>query len=375
MPSYHPPYARRVEEPLRKSADKACDCLPFAVFTETLDPSQTAGQAWRSRPARPQRSTHIECGQLSGADRYSLQYQPPITSFELMMDPKQLGQQHPHVKKNNSHDSQFRQNLIDAGIYPPYHHSNVPKPDNCDDIHDRLAQPRPSLSPAHFTPAQHAKFVQMNARAYSESQVEVAIISVIEGQPREAQSAAGNHPFHNLNPFPNADLPSAVPGRYYGARSEQLDRQVRQKLRGDIIPTRTGDRPILPNFFLEVKHPDQSASVAQNQAMHDGALGERGMRSLESFGHDKPASNNAHTMPSTYHDGTLKLYATHAPLTGPDWRPEYHMNQLRSFAMTDSPQTFQEGATAYRNARDLAEDWRNAFIRQANEQVQERKVD
>ena len=42
------------------------------------------------------------------------------------------------------------------------------------------------------------------------------------------------------------------------------------------------------------------------------------------------------------------------------------MNQLRSFAVTDTSNAFRQGATAYRNARDWAKEHRDAAISCAN---------
>src|SRR2546423_1000266 len=67
-----------------------------------------------------------------------------------------------------------------------------------------------------------------------------------------------------------------VPGNpdiYYGARPEQLDRQVCDVLSGHIIPSTQDDLPIVPNFFL-AKDPEGSLAVAGRQACYDGALGQ-----------------------------------------------------------------------------------------------------
>ncbi|RJE19571.1 hypothetical protein PHISCL_08105 [Aspergillus sclerotialis] len=78
--------------------------------------------------------------------------------------------------------------------------------------------------------------------------------------------------------------------------------------------------------------------------------------------------NNAYTITSTYADGTLKLYTTHlTEPKGPDCRPEYIMTQLDAWAMTGNQETFLQGASAYRNARDWAKEKRDEFIRLANE--------
>jgi hypothetical protein len=61
------------------------------------------------------------------------------------------------------------------------------------------------------------------------------------------------------------------------------------------------------------------------------------------------------------------MYTT--PPVGLEGRPEYHMSQLRSFAMTDTPDTCRDGLRAYRNARDWCKEQRNEAISQANERA------
>ncbi|KAK3311472.1 uncharacterized protein B0T15DRAFT_482486 [Chaetomium strumarium] len=69
--------------------------------------------------------------------------------------------------------------------------------------------------------------------------------------------------------------------------------------------------PVAPNFFLEAKAPKGAADVLKRQACYDGAYGAR-------------------------------------------------------FDMTDSRETFVQGATAFRNARDLAQRYRDQLIQAAN---------
>ena len=155
---------------------------------------------------------------------------------------------------------------------------------------------------------------------------------------------------------------------YYGARPEQLDRQVRDELSGQIIPSTQYDLPITPNFFLAAKGPDGSLAVAGRQACYDGALGARGIQQLQSYGEGKQVfDKNAYTITSTYHGGQLKIYTSHPKEpSDPGARPEYFMTQLRSFAMTDTTETFRQGATAFRNARDWTKEKRNEFVKSAN---------
>jgi hypothetical protein len=94
------------------------------------------------------------------------------------------------------------------------------------------------------------------------------------------------------------------------------------------------------------------------------------MHALQNYGAGEPAfDGNAYTYSSTYHagTGTLQLYAHHpTPPTAPGGRPEYHMTQLGSYAVTHSRERFVEGASAFRNARDMAQRRRDSFIQAAN---------
>lgn len=95
---------------------------------------------------------------------------------------------------------------------------------------------------------------------------------------------------------------------------------------------------MVPNFFLKVKGSDGSAAVAKRQACYDGVLGDRDIYHLQLYGETENIyDGNAYTITSVYHDGALKMYTIHptSPLN-PGYLSEYHMTQLRSFAMTDS---------------------------------------
>ncbi|KAM3497510.1 hypothetical protein MY10362_009142 [Beauveria mimosiformis] len=126
-----------------------------------------------------------------------------------------------------------------------------------------------------------------------------------------------------------------------------------------------------PNFFIEAKAPRGGADVAKRQACLDGAIGARAMHSLRTYGEGELSyDGNAHTFSSTYHDGTLKMYAHH--VTGPT--PEYHMTQIDSWGMTGNIDTFRRGATALRNARDLARRQRGTLIQAANARASEAEL-
>ncbi|KAK2759835.1 hypothetical protein FQN54_002569 [Arachnomyces sp. PD_36] len=265
----------------------------------------------------------------------------------------------------------FEQHLIDHGIYPEgYKYPSgrkTEKPSNWAEINKRLSQPRASLSPSNFTDEEFENFKEANTYAANELPT-TTLIPTIEGGTDDPKTVAGGYPFGNLRPLTDGTITCPWPDRFYGARPEQLHRKIRHELCNTIIPSAQDSRPMLPNFFLEVKGPDSSAAVAKRQACYDGALGARAMLSLESYGKDVPVySNNAYTIASTYHDGTLKMYTCH-PIEPTDFghEPEYVMTQLGGWSMTGNPETFRQGATWYRNAREWARGKRDEFIMAAN---------
>jgi hypothetical protein len=206
------------------------------------------------------------------------------------------------------------------------------KPNNLDEIRLRLAQPRPSLSPSKFTEETHEEFIQADTNALKEKQVSELVIPFIEGKVEDAKYRSGGIPFTNLEHLTDGTLVPGNPDIYYGARPKQLDRPVRNELTSRVVPSTQHDLPIVPNFFLATKGPDRSLAVARRQAYYNGALGARGMHSLQSYRHAGSIyDNNASTITSIYHGGQLKMYTYHiGKPTNPRDRPEYFINQINT---------------------------------------------
>lgn len=279
------------------------------------------------------------------------------------------------TKSTGPYDRSFQQNLIDGGVYPhayKYVDGRVPaKPHNWEEIKQRLARPRPSLSPSRFSEKTHEQFVDADAHAAKEKQVMTSVFPTIEGKIRDAKCVAGGIPFTNLDDLTDGTLAPGNPDLYYGARPEQLDRRVRDELSGHIIPSTQDDLPLAPNFFVAAKGPNGTPAVCERQASYDGAIGARGRQTLQSYGEGESVyDNKAYTITSTYQSGQLRLYTSH-PIkpTSPGGRPEYTMNLLKSWPMISDPETFRQGATWFRNGRDWAEEQRDDAIARANERA------
>ncbi|KAF5019175.1 hypothetical protein F66182_8825 [Fusarium sp. NRRL 66182] len=280
-----------------------------------------------------------------------------------------------NTKSTGPYDRAFQQHLIDFNIFPPGYEypdgDEISEPDNIDEIRQALERPRASLSPSRFSKDDFKKFRRADDHATKESRVMASVIPVIEGDPGDTKCIASDISFTNLDHLTDGSLVSAKPDLCYGARPEQLHKEVRRALNNHIIPSTQDDLPILPNNFLEVKGPDGTLSVATRQALYNVTLGTRGFQSLLSYGATEPHyDNKATALAWIYYGGSLKAYASHVlkPLT-PDAPPGYAMTQIDSWSLTGNCESFRRGAGAYRNGRDWAKRQRDDAIQQANGKV------
>ena len=242
-----------------------------------------------------------------------------------------------------------------------------------------LANRRPSLSPSL-----DEKFRAFNR---ADDQVSVAadarerVISQLQGATQHTSHVGWEILFDNIaNILPYeaeavGDMKGLVGGRsirpdyYYGIHPGRLanDLEIRNELSQYIMPSTESTRPMVPNFFIEAKGPKGLYVDVVNQACIDGAIDARGMHKLQTYGQRVPKyNNNTSAITCIYKDGTLKIYAHHpGQPNGRGTEPEYYMNQLRAFAMTDNCDTLRQGMTAFRNSVEWADEQRNAVIEQA----------
>lgn len=152
------------------------------------------------------------------------------------------------TKSTGPYDRAFQQHLIDYSVFPDdyeYPDGHLPlEPENLDDILRALRQPRASLSPSRFSNEDFRKFKRADTQASKERQVTTNVIPIIERDVRDGKCVAGEVPFTNLDHLTDGTLVPGNPDLYYGARPEQLDREVRREPDGHIIPSTQQDLPI-----------------------------------------------------------------------------------------------------------------------------------
>lgn len=274
------------------------------------------------------------------------------------------------TRRTSAYNPAFEQHLIDHGVYPEGHggFKNLQEPDNWEEIHARLAIPRASLSPSRFGNEAFWDFKEKNHDALTEITTMSKAFPIIAGTTDIP--SLENLLFGNLKDLTDGTICKAKPDFYDGSRPAELHKHVRDDLATYIVPSTNTAAPCLPNFFTEGKGPDGSPGTCKLQALYDGALGARGVHQLRTYiAGETLYDNNAYTITSTYQGGTgdLTIYATHpTPSTSTQHPIEYRMTQLRGWKMTDTPDTFRQGASALRNARDWAQEKRKELIAAAN---------
>ncbi len=279
------------------------------------------------------------------------------------------------IRKTSAYGPSFEQHLTNHKIYLPFpkDRPTPPKPNNLDESRRLLSSARLSLSPSRFTESVFENFQQKSEQATFENEVMTTVIPIICGDAGIPNKQ--NVLFTELAPVTSTydDVVRPKPDFFDGTRPGDMDEKIRNP-RGDmyplIIPTKHASVPVTPNFFLEAKAPSGDADVLKRQACYNGAYGTRAMHALQNYGEEEAVvyDGNAYTYSSTYHAGTLRLYAHHptAPTT-PGGRPEYHMTQVRAFAMTSDRNVFVQGSN---NIPGMRGTWRKGtvtdFIQAAN---------
>lgn len=277
--------------------------------------------------------------------------------------------------RTRAYNAGFEQLLVDANIYPDGYlrpdGTAFPQPENMDEIRRLLVLPRPSTI---CSDDDFRKFERAVIDAKNEEEVTISVLPKIynlhEEGGADGRFRAQSFLLSNLEPLTNSSTPAAKPDLYYGARPEQLDTRIRKDLSRFVIPSARQELPIVPNFFLEAKGPHGTFAVARRQAWHCGVLGARGMYRLRSYQQQQPIPDRkADTITCVYAAQTLHMYTVHVQQLDQQRRLAYIMTLIDSIAMTGKRARYEEGVTAFLNAKDWTRKQRDNAIQQANERL------
>ncbi|KAJ2966072.1 hypothetical protein NQ176_g10318 [Zarea fungicola] len=280
--------------------------------------------------------------------------------------------------RSSPYDDNFETIIVEYNIFMELYQfpddRAAPQPINLEQIVEFLSRPRkcPSLSavsPSDFFNFRRASWIE------AEGTVMATAVKMVAGP--STMSECNNVTFSNLGSMTEKKTTQPKPDLFDGACFGDVDVAIRKELSAVIMPTELATVPVVPNFFLEVKSCKGSPRVAKREACWDGAHGARAMHALQNFGRNtiqgdghgdgygEVFDGNAYTFSATFCAGILEMFA-HFVTRASDGRREYHMTMLRGFNMHNSIDSFVQGASMLRNARDLAKLYRDAAIKAAN---------
>ncbi|KAF5192400.1 Ef-hand [Thalictrum thalictroides] len=272
----------------------------------------------------------------------------------------------------NPRNSQYRKTLNKGGVF---HHgylnkstnTRTHKPKNYDELMARIKIARPE---SEFPAGDFERFEIATFDATNEAATMNEVIPYIEGKKEDGSKEKSDLLFVNTKSLVNG-VSKLKPDKVWGALDQDLNTMVNEEL-SDLILPHGMYNIISPNFFLEVKGPDGTPAVAESQALHGGAMGERGQVALRLWKVDNPTLDKvAHTFAVTYVYGHLSLFSVHSePSQRGAGEFDYHMYKLNSYAITGDADQYRVGVTAYRNLYDYAKEIRDESIQIANRRAE-----
>lgn len=234
------------------------------------------------------------------------------------------------------------------------------------EIQERLTRPRLS---SHDLDKEFEEFRVAFYKARNEKQICEKVLPYVEGKDPDDIVRGADTLWNNFEALTDGALSLAKPDVFYGARPEQLHRDIRKRLSRLISPCTQEHISIVPNFVLEVKGRKGIPEVADLQMCYDGALCARSIRTLQLYTKKgQPHDGNAYTIASTFSGGTLQMYASHMTSSkDPKISAAYHLTLIMGWYMIGNPEGYLSAIDGYRNLREWAMEQRDKIIEAANE--------
>ncbi|ERF70730.1 hypothetical protein EPUS_05082 [Endocarpon pusillum Z07020] len=312
-------------------------------------------------------------------------HQNRLETKSLLSADSSLGSTLSHAHRKSMwvlHDDALERHLHENGIHLKYQSlldDDCIKPNNITYIKRQLTKEQLGLP--SFQDFKH--FKQLESREIGvDARLNMTIQFLVgDRTPRDikAVSSLTSHTFTSIEPLTDGRIPTPTPDFCYGASISQLNIHATKELSRHILPSRSMNCPIAPNFFLEVASNHRDTAELGMTACYHGVVGARGILGLQCYGESEYIFDGcAYTLSATMDDTTLKIYAIWP--TAPS-SPQIHDYQNRAdfhealagvWLMTYSVQCYYEGLTALRNAIRLTEEWRRIFIQNANAKYETR---
>ncbi|KAK8203364.1 hypothetical protein M8818_005342 [Zalaria obscura] len=233
----------------------------------------------------------------------------------------------PDTGTTGPYNPQFEQLPIGHGVYPDGYEDSIenpPEAENMQDICERLACDRSSLSPSQCDEAAFKQFQRANRAASDEQDVMTDVVPTIRGNTGTKLHKGREHGFEVLVEF-GTGIADAKPDGYGGTSRKNLDDYI--------VPSTWEHLPAAPNNFPELKGPSGRSDALRRRAVYAGAVGTRSMFELRTTATKHPCTT-AMLTPSCQHIIQREDYSGCTPRTG---SPQYYTTQVESATASGSP--------------------------------------
>ncbi|MCJ1307620.1 hypothetical protein MMC25_001267 [Agyrium rufum] len=268
----------------------------------------------------------------------------------------------------NAYSNSFPQILEDGGIYLS---SGLTMVADREEL-QRARSVRPSLSPSEFSDGEIEYFIEPNANAATEPDIERDVVPAIVGRHRLPHS--GNVSWANMSSMTDGLTVAPQPDLYYGVRVRDIPKPIRDRIGHLIVPSTVPNAPASPHFVLENKGLSGSLEMVKRQAAHSAAAVARAAFALENFVVDIPIYHNkslANAWTYTSSSGDLTQYAMRvSPPKTDSSQPGYHLTHVKTHHITESKEQFRKGVSALRHCRDDSHVRNQARFAKGHEYVQ-----
>ncbi|KFA67344.1 hypothetical protein S40285_10134 [Stachybotrys chlorohalonatus IBT 40285] len=224
--------------------------------------------------------------------------------------------------KANPYNSAYDVRLMDHKMHPLY----SPQWPDLEDVMATIEVEEATLNLSLFSGFSDATFKTFRDNAYgagNEAAVFAHLLPIIIPNNPHAYDIL----FNNLEHMTDGTIVRPKLHLYYGSPPERLAQPAIKHMSSYLIPSTVQDRPLAPNFFVEIKGPKGVPGVTFRQAQHNGAVGARAMHMLQNYGVDRPVFDNCpYAFTAVLNMRILELFAHHvtAPTTK-GGQPQYHM--------------------------------------------------
>lgn len=246
-------------------------------------------------------------------------------------------------------------------------------PDNIDEIRQRLARPRASLSPSRDITEDYEQFRRAHFHALNEEAITQEFSTSL--RKRNGEYAGRNMMFAKIAELTPVEtkLSRPNPDLFVGEDPSNIPRKIRDEI-GQYIASGIVRSPMVVNDFAEIKGPDGREQHLMNQVAYDGAIGARAMHSMRAFGTDSPpADKKARSFVTAYAGGQASFYASYMGQPAGVGATPYYTYHVAAESAIGSVDQYRRAQQYCRNIQDLATEERKLACEEAREALRRRE--